>query len=68
MRIRSVLGAVLWAGFVAVVVHASAANQCPASALGACARVHLELMRPRSVAPILAAEPMRAPADRGRDA
>lgn len=66
MRIRSFVGAVLVAGFIGFVVQASAANQCPASALGACARLHLELMRPRSVRPVLlVAEPMRAAAERG---
>ena len=66
MRTRSLLGAVLIASFVAVVVHASAANQCPAGALGACAKIHLALMRPLRTAPVaLVAEPMRAGAERG---
>jgi hypothetical protein len=66
MRVRSIVGAVLVAGFCGFVVQASVANQCPASELGACARLHLELMRPRSVAPVvLVAQPMRAVTDRG---
>jgi len=66
MRVRHFVGAALAAGFVGFVVQASAANQCPASALGACARLHLELMRPRSVVPVLlVAQPMRAALDRG---
>jgi len=66
MRVPHFVGAALAAGFVGLVVHASVANQCPASALGACARLHLELMRPRSVTPVLlVAQPMRAAADRG---
>lgn len=56
-------------GFVAVVVHDSVANQCPASALGACARVHADLMRPRTPPAgstlTLAAPPMRAASERG---
>ncbi len=66
MRIRPLVTTALVAGFVVAVVQASFANQCPASALGACARLHLELMRPRSVAPpLLVALPMRADAERG---
>jgi hypothetical protein len=66
MKNRRLIGGVLVAAFVAVVVQASAANQCPASALGACAKLHLEFMRSRTVAPIvLAASPMRASRDRG---
>jgi hypothetical protein len=66
MRVRRLVSAAVAAGFVGIVVQASAANQCPASALGACARIHLELMRPRTVAPLLlAAEPMRAAPARG---
>lgn len=53
-------------GFVGVVVEAAALNQCPAGALGACARIHLEMMRPRGGAPAqLAAVPMRGDARRG---
>jgi len=66
MRVRQLVGAALAAGFLAIVVRASAANQCPATQLGACARLHLELMRPRSVTPVLlVAQPMRAAAERG---
>lgn len=53
-------------GFVGVVVEAAALNQCPAGALGACARIHLEIMRPRGGAPVqLVAVPMRGDARRG---
>jgi hypothetical protein len=55
----------LAAVFVGLVVHVSAANQCPASALGACARLHLEFMRSRTVPLVLVAPPMRATTDRG---
>ena len=55
----------LAAAFVVLVVRAATANQCPASALGACARLHLEFMRSRTAALTLVAPPMRAPADRG---
>ena len=56
----------LAAAFVAFVVHASAANQCPASALGACARLHLEIMHGRPSGPAtLVAQPMRAATERG---
>ena len=56
----------LAAGFVVFVVHVSAANQCPASALGACARLHLQLMHSRTAAPVeLVAQPMRAATERG---
>jgi hypothetical protein len=66
MRVRQLVGAALAAGFLAIVVCASAANQCPATQLGACARLHLELMRPRSITPVLlVAQPMRAAAERG---
>lgn len=66
MGIRQVVGAAFAAGFVVVVVHASAANQCPASELGACARLHLALMRSRAVTPMeLVARPMRATTERG---
>jgi hypothetical protein len=66
MGARRIVGIVLAFGFVGVVVQASAANQCPASELGACARIHLELMRPRTLTPVvLVAEPMRAATDRG---
>jgi hypothetical protein len=52
--------------FVAFVVHAAAANQCPASALGACARLHQQFMHGREVVPTtLVAEPMRAATERG---
>ena len=67
MRARNLVGAVLVAGFVGIVVEAAAMNQCPASELGACARIHLELMRPRTAPPaiapvslMVAAAPMRA--------
>jgi hypothetical protein len=54
------------AAFVGLVVHVSAANQCPASALGACARLHLEFMRSHMAPPMeLVATPMRATTDRG---
>ncbi len=69
MRARNLVGAVCVAGFVGIVVEAAAVNQCPASELGACARLHLAMMRPRTVAPpiapIVAAVPMRADARRG---
>jgi hypothetical protein len=72
MRARNLVGAALVAGFVGIVVEAAASNQCPASQLGACARIHLEMMRPRTappavaaVAPLVAAVPMRADARRG---
>jgi hypothetical protein len=53
-------------GFIGFVVEAAATNQCPASELGACARIHLEMMRPRSVAPAqLVAVPMRGDARHG---
>ena len=57
----------LAAAFVAFVVQASAANQCPASALGACARLHLQIMHGRTVTPPLelVARPMRAATERG---
>ena len=56
----------LAAAFVAFVVQASAANQCPASALGACARLHLEIMHGRPAVPaVLVAQPMRAATERG---
>jgi len=67
MRARKLVGAVLVAGFVGIVVEAAAMNQCPASQLGACARIHLEIMRPRTAPPaiaspalLVAAVPMRA--------
>jgi hypothetical protein len=63
---RSLFGAVLVAVFVGFVVQAAAANQCPASQLGACARLHLALMRSPSVTPVLlVAEPMRAATEHG---
>jgi hypothetical protein len=66
MRIRKVVGAVLVTGFVAVVAHAAAAHQHRDGELGACARLHLELMRPRSAAPlVLVAEPMHVAAEQG---
>lgn len=66
MNARRIVGIVLAVGFVGVVVQSSAANQCPASELGACARIHLELMHRRPLAPVmLVAEPMRAATDRG---
>lgn len=52
--------------FVVFVVHTAAANQCPASALGACARLHLAIMHGRPAAPVaLVAQPMRAATERG---
>jgi hypothetical protein len=67
MRMRSIWGGALGTAFVAVVVHAATANQCPARELGACAKMHLALMRPPPAASplVLAAEPMRAGAERG---
>jgi hypothetical protein len=66
MRMRRIVGSALVAGFVALVVHASAANQCPASQLGACARLHEQFMRPVPAAPLaLVAAPMRGVSDRG---
>jgi hypothetical protein len=66
MRLRTLVGSVFVVGFVGVVVEAAAINQCPASALGACARIHLEIMRPRSGAPTqLVAVPMRGDARHG---
>lgn len=66
MRRRELIGAVLVTGFVAVVAHAAAAHQHRDGELGACARVHLELMRKPSLgAVLLVAEPMRAAAERG---
>lgn len=66
MRSRTLVGLALVVGFVGVVVEAAANNQCPASALGACARIHLEMMRPRSGAPTqLVAVPMRGDARHG---
>ena len=52
-------------GFVAVVAHAAAAHQHRNGELGACARVHLELMRRPPAALLLVVEPMRADAERG---
>jgi len=66
MRFRTLVGLALVVGFVGVVVEAAANNQCPASELGACARIHLEMMRPRSGAPTqLVAVPMRGDARHG---
>ena len=66
MTCRTLVGLGLVVGFVGVVVEAAANNQCPASELGACARIHLEMMRPRSGAPTqLVALPMRGDARRG---
>jgi hypothetical protein len=61
MRIRRLAGAMLTAGFVALVIHAAAASQCPAREMGACARVHAMLMQqPAPPATVeLATEPMR---------
>jgi hypothetical protein len=65
MRNRRVVGGLLAVVFVALVVQASAMNQCPASALGPCARLHLQLMRSVKVPPMaLAAAPMRAARER----
>jgi hypothetical protein len=58
MVTRRVVGAAIAAGFVGFVVQAAAANQCPARDLGACARVHLQMMRPRPIEP---AVPVAAP-------
>lgn len=68
MRARRIAGWTMAFAFAALVVHASAANQCPATELGACARIHAELMRPRTPPPsavTLAAPPMRAVSERG---
>jgi hypothetical protein len=65
VRARRIAGWTVAVAFATIVVHASAANQCPAGAMGACARVHAELMRPRSVPVTLAAPPMRAASERG---
>lgn len=67
MRARTVAGTALTVGFVAVVVMAAfGADQCPVRGQGSCAKFHDMLTRPRPVGPlVLAAEPMRAPADRG---
>ena len=66
MRKRDVVGVLIGAGFVVVVAAVSLATQCPGRELGACARVHLELMRPRSpMPPAIAAEPMRGAVERG---
>jgi len=63
---RRIVGGLLVAGFVTLVVHVSAANQCPASQLGACARLHQQFMQPPSAVPLaLVASPMRGAADRG---
>ena len=53
-------------GFVALVVHAAAAAQCPAREMGACARVHAMLMqRPAPVTVELATQPMRGTGGHG---
>jgi hypothetical protein len=72
MRARNLVWTISVAGFVGIVVEAAATNQCPASQLGACARIHLEIMRPRTAPPpispvssIMATVPMRADARRG---
>jgi hypothetical protein len=61
MRMRSIVSAALAAGFVAAVVHAAGVSQCPARELGACAKMHLALMRPPAAAIplVVVAEPMR---------
>jgi hypothetical protein len=64
MTLRSLLGVVGVAGYLAFVAHATAHNQCPAREMGACARVHALMMRARPPAPMtIAAAPMRAAAD-----
>jgi len=65
MRKRDVAGALAGVGFVVVVAAVSFATQCPGGELGACARVHLELMRPHPPLPAVAAEPMRGAVARG---
>jgi len=67
MRVRTLVGAALTVGFVAVVVvQATGAEQCPVRGQGSCARMHEMLMRPRAVGPVvLVATPMRAAAERG---
>ena len=66
MRVRHWVGAALAAAFVAFVVHVSAANQCPASELGACARLHATFMKARSFPALeLVTRPMRAMPERG---
>ena len=66
MRVRQWVGAVLGAAFVAFVVHVSAANQCPASELGACARLHATFMKARALPVLeLVTRPMRATPERG---
>ncbi len=64
---RRLVWVALAAVFVGIVVHGAGANQCPATELGACARLHAEFMRPpRTLAPIvLVAPPMRATTDEG---
>ena len=66
MRIRRLAGTMLAAGFVALVVHAAAAAQCPAREMGACARVHAMLMqRPAPASVELATQPMRGTGGHG---
>lgn len=66
MRVRHWVGAAFAAAFVAFVVHVSAANQCPASELGACARLHAAFMKGRALPALeLVARPMRALPGRG---
>ena len=60
MRTRRLAGMILAAGFVALVIHAADASQCPAREMGACARVHAMLMQRPPVTVELATQPMRA--------
>ena len=59
--IRRLAGVMLAAGFVALVVHAAAATQCPAREPGACARVHALMLHRSAAASVveLATQPMR---------
>lgn len=60
MTLRSMLGVVAVAGYLAFVGHTTLHTQCPAREMGACARVHELVMRARPPAPVaIAAVPMR---------
>lgn len=68
MPIRRLAGMMLTAGFVALVIHAAAASQCPARESGACARVHAMLTQRPALPPAnveLATEPMRGAGGNG---
>ena len=63
MRMRTVAGLLLFAGWIGVLAHTSAATRCPARALGPCAQVHALMLRARPpLALRLAAAPMKSTA------